>query len=238
MLRRAASYFSGRLQELRFRTSLLGNCNRGNVTIASIARDLDDWVKSHGEGYVAEDHIPGITERDFGIQQVRAEILEFVAMLLSKKLHGDVLEIGLGNYGGTHMVWRKIFRRVVTIDIQRPLVERFRTRECLDARSLIITGPSHARWVQAKVARVVQEVDLLFIDGDHEYDAVHKDLDLYHSLVKPGGVIAFHDSLCTRAHFGVRAFLSDLEKRTFYSKPNELHTIAHSREVGITYIEC
>jgi predicted O-methyltransferase YrrM len=36
-------------------------------------------------------------------------------------------------------------------------------------------------------------VDFLFVDGDHEYEGVVKDYELYAPLVRPGGLIAFHD---------------------------------------------
>jgi len=34
---------------------------------------------------------------------------------------------------------------------------------------------------------------LLFIDGDHSYDGVRADFENYAPLVRPGGLIAFHD---------------------------------------------
>lgn len=36
-------------------------------------------------------------------------------------------------------------------------------------------------------------IDLLFIDGDHSYDGVYKDIIYYHSKLKPGGIILGHD---------------------------------------------
>lgn len=38
-----------------------------------------------------------------------------------------------------------------------------------------------------------KKIDFLFIDGDHRIDAVRKDFNNYHHLVRPGGIIAFHD---------------------------------------------
>jgi predicted O-methyltransferase YrrM len=39
----------------------------------------------------------------------------------------------------------------------------------------------------------VERIDLLFIDGNHAYDAVKRDFNDWSPLVKPGGVVAFHD---------------------------------------------
>ena len=38
-----------------------------------------------------------------------------------------------------------------------------------------------------------KKVDFLFIDGDHTYEGVKRDFNMYSSLVKEGGIIAFHD---------------------------------------------
>lgn len=37
------------------------------------------------------------------------------------------------------------------------------------------------------------EFDFIFIDGDHTLEGVTKDFEMYKSLLKKGGVIAFHD---------------------------------------------
>ncbi len=38
-----------------------------------------------------------------------------------------------------------------------------------------------------------EEIDLLFIDGNHEYKAVLRDFQDWSPMLKPGGLIAFHD---------------------------------------------
>jgi hypothetical protein len=35
---------------------------------------------------------------------------------------------------------------------------------------------------------------LLFIDGDHRYEGVRRDFEMYSPLVGAGGLIAFHDN--------------------------------------------
>jgi len=40
-------------------------------------------------------------------------------------------------------------------------------------------------------------IDLLFIDGDHTYDGVRRDYEMYSSLVRPGGLVALHDIVRT-----------------------------------------
>ncbi len=44
------------------------------------------------------------------------------------------------------------------------------------------------------VKKQIDKIDFLFIDGDHNYEGVKKDWELYSPLLKSGSVIAFHDT--------------------------------------------
>lgn len=44
------------------------------------------------------------------------------------------------------------------------------------------------------VSKIKQPVSFVFIDGDHGYDGVKKDFELWFPKVKIGGVMAFHDT--------------------------------------------
>ena len=57
----------------------------------------------------------------------------------------------------------------------------------------LIRGDSHSEEVSARVKRITQSLDVLFIDGDHTYDGVKSDFLMYAPLVRPGGIVAFHD---------------------------------------------
>ena len=37
-----------------------------------------------------------------------------------------------------------------------------------------------------------RKLDFLFIDGDHRYEGVRRDFEMYGPLVRRGGIIAFH----------------------------------------------
>jgi len=59
----------------------------------------------------------------------------------------------------------------------------------------LIRADSHASSTLLQVQELLGEkrVDFLFIDGDHSYEGVKKDFEMYSPLVRPGGVLAFHD---------------------------------------------
>jgi predicted O-methyltransferase YrrM len=44
------------------------------------------------------------------------------------------------------------------------------------------------------VKNTTQEIDLLFIDGDHSFESCKRDWDLYSPMVRKSGYIVFHDS--------------------------------------------
>ena len=59
----------------------------------------------------------------------------------------------------------------------------------------LLREDSHVPETLEKVQGILGEkkVDFLFIDGDHSYEGVKKDFEMYSPLVRKGGVIAFHD---------------------------------------------
>jgi hypothetical protein len=205
--------------------------------IESIMCYLDRWVLAHGKGYVPEDFDP---QNKFihSIQQVRREILEFIKILLFKGLHNNILEIGLGCDGGTHMLWRQIFDHVVTVEELLSLVFRFKMKESLDSRSTLIVGRSECSSTIEKVRTYVDSIDVLFIDGNHTYEGVAGDWSKYHDLVRSGGIIAFHDSVYRGGDFGVARFLDDLSSGAIDGKKHILQNICYSNHVGISYEEC
>ena len=60
----------------------------------------------------------------------------------------------------------------------------------------------HFRFIQDYSYNVAKtwdrKIDMLFIDGDHRYEAVKKDYTDWAGFVTSQGVIAFHDSACFR----------------------------------------
>jgi hypothetical protein len=46
---------------------------------------------------------------------------------------------------------------------------------------------------QEVVDEVPNDLDFVYIDGDHEYEGVKKDIELYYLKVKKGGIIGGHD---------------------------------------------
>jgi cephalosporin hydroxylase len=155
-----------------------------------------------------EDTVEFAFRRHYGIRfiptQVRSEITQFLG-LLSQKPPATVLEIGT-HKGGTLFLFARVATAdalVVSLDLpcgQNGSYPAWRERLyrsfAHDRQRLeIVRDNSHDPRTLEKVRRLLggRGVDLLFIDGDHSYDGVKKDFEMYSALVTKGGTIAFHD---------------------------------------------
>jgi predicted O-methyltransferase YrrM len=70
-------------------------------------------------------------------------------------------------------------------------------------RIVALQADSHAAaTVEAVRAAAGGPVDFLFLDGDHSYEGVRDDFEAYSPLVRPGGLVAFHDVVPDHAQRG------------------------------------
>ncbi len=135
------------------------------------------------------------------------QILSEIERLLSivEKSHPEiVLEIGTAK-GGTLFLFSQVASKdahLISVDLpverdgysnwKVPFYKSF-ARE--NQKIELIREDSHLKETFEKIKEVLKDrkVDFLFIDGDHSYEGVKKDFEMYSSLVKKNGLIAFHD---------------------------------------------
>jgi predicted O-methyltransferase YrrM len=144
----------------------------------------------------------------FGIRfepnQIRPEILSFLK-LIEKHPPATVLEIGTER-GGTFFLFTQVATPdalLISLDLppspgcQYPAWREKLYRHFARGRQRIETlrGDSHSQQGLDLVRRQLagRPLDLLFIDGDHSYDGVKKDFEMFSPLVPPTGIIGFHD---------------------------------------------
>ena len=74
-----------------------------------------------------------------------------------------------------------------------------------DMKSSFIFGSSHDPSSVEKLEKILKgkKLDLLFIDGDHNYKSVLSDWLLYKEFVVKGGIIAFDDCESNCNNYGV-----------------------------------
>lgn len=127
--------------------------------------------------------------------------LQFLADEVAKIRPEVIVEIG-SDAGGTLWLWSKLFPNAKLFCIDLPHGP-FSTGIPLDERipAERIHANSHDYGTKfllkerliGKGSKVGKLIDFLFIDGDHTEEGVTKDFLDYQSLVRPGGIIAFHD---------------------------------------------
>jgi cephalosporin hydroxylase len=161
---------------------------------------------------------------DLGAVQVPEEISALVD-LLKKNPPRNVLEIG-SESGGTFYLWcqlAKIGGLKISLDLPTgdsgsgryreaaALAERTAQFKCWSANVHVVIGDSHGQKTRQAVQEILdsatlgilgpgQKLDFLFIDGDHSYEGVKADFEDYKGLVRPGGLIAFHDIVDSEFH--------------------------------------
>jgi len=130
--------------------------------------------------------------------QKRSEILALAGAVAELKPR-NILEIGT-DMGGTLFIWAHLAaKKVVSCDLLDPgercdLYEEF-SPQSPGCEVIHLTGNSHDAAFRQKVEAQFanEQVDFLFIDGDHTEKGVEQDYYDYKHLVRPGGLIAFHD---------------------------------------------
>lgn len=128
---------------------------------------------------------------------------------------GVIVEIGTALGGTSNIFHQNAGKRgaaVYTVDISPCHVAREHlkdTRVCMITRT---AGEFAAAWP----GEVGRPIDLLFVDGDHSFEGVFGDLAAWLPLVRPGGLLLFHDYDPPRrgglAHLAVRVCLDTVRR--------------------------
>ncbi|HUQ38263.1 MAG TPA: class I SAM-dependent methyltransferase [Aestuariivirga sp.] len=151
--------------------------------------------------------------------QSREELVPLLSLLKGLRPR-TVMEIGTAN-GGTLFMMTRICApeaMILSLDLpggpfgggytedRVPLYEAF----ALPGQTVrLIRADSHNAESLVKVRQLLDHrtVDFLFIDGDHTYEGVRRDFEMYAPLVSPGGFIAFHDIVYAE---GVQKFWAEV----------------------------
>lgn len=124
-----------------------------------------------------------------------------------KKLKPKVaMEIGTNNGGTLYVLCRLADQSatIISLDLQHgpygggyhplkiPIYKRFAAPT---QRLHLVRADSHAPQTLERITGLLggSKLDYLFIDGDHTYEGVKLDFEMYSPLVRNGGIIAFHD---------------------------------------------
>ncbi|HET6242911.1 MAG: class I SAM-dependent methyltransferase [Bacteroidetes bacterium] len=137
--------------------------------------------------------------------QSRSELTRLLELIQELK-PSTIAEIGTAN-GGSLFLFSRLAApdaRIVSVDLPnvkfgggyKSWRKNFFKKMVLPKQDLhLLIGDSHSSKMLGKVQILLpgKKVDFLFIDGDHTYNGVKKDFEMYSPFVRKGGMIAFHD---------------------------------------------
>jgi len=142
-----------------------------------------------------------------GAKQKLREFAGLIALARKYSL-ATVVEIGT-LHGGTLWAWCQVAAddaAIISIDLpEGPFGGGYREDAASRLRGYarsaqtvhLIRADSHDTRTLEHVRQILgpRQIDLLFIDGDHTYQGVRLDFEMYAPLVRSGGLIVLHDIL-------------------------------------------
>jgi cephalosporin hydroxylase len=166
--------------------------------------------------------------RFFWMIQIPSEI-KYLLRKVEEQKPKVVVEIGT-RMGGTLFLFTKMAQKnakIISIDYPdgfggyyKPSRINFYKSFATGNQSMtLIKGDSHAAQTKQQLLQALngEKIDFLFIDGDHSYEGVKMDFEMYGPLVRGGGLIAFHDNKPTESNAwsGVIPYWEELKKSSY-----------------------
>jgi predicted O-methyltransferase YrrM len=110
----------------------------------------------------------------------------------------NYVEIGCYAGGSACLMLQRENTNVFSIDLGNPInpeivKQNINKLNKHNNNYFYIKGSSHDLETLNTLIKYIDEIDVLFIDGDHSYDGVILDFEMYSKLVKNGGYIIFDD---------------------------------------------
>ncbi len=134
------------------------------------------------------------------LQQDSEEFATFVHFVATKLPPAKLtLDIGVASGGQTKFL-RDYFsaEKTIVVDIgQHPdFVHWERIKKGINSELILeIIRDSHTPEVAEALAPFAGQVDFAYVDGDHSYRGLRKDIFLVRELLRPGGHMVLHDTL-------------------------------------------
>ena len=194
---------------------------------------FDFPVQEHGEYVTVFGMNPRQQDNRIAMQQNLQELTEFLEACNKLDSKDLVLEIGMLN-GGTHAVWKRMFKTVWSLDVNEDSIKRVSARIKDKKSSKFFWGNSQVPITAEAVKKELngRKLDMLFIDGDHSEMSIVTDWLLYRDFVREGGIIGFHDTETIQGPIKLMDALQTGNNQ-FTDKPIKLTRLKH--EHGIAY---
>jgi predicted O-methyltransferase YrrM len=196
---------------------------------SAISRKPEAWREPRERAHTTSDFdsLLQMAASEFGITQVRSEIGALIDLLRQMEPR-TIVEVGTHKGGNSFLFCHAVpsAERIVGVDLcvqnSAKLIHFARAQQ----RYVALHGDSQTTQMKSRVLRALdgRTVDFLFIDGDHSYEGVKRDFELYAPLVRAGGLIALHDIVPDhRTRFGRETGCYAGEVHRFWSELKASH---------------
>jgi predicted O-methyltransferase YrrM len=123
-----------------------------------------------------------------------ADLLEFLFKIDEQNPLKNYLEVGSAAGGTAHALNHFLrFDKLTLVDNNEHPKHKLRKETLKGIERTEIIGNSQIKKIFDKVSKLNLTYDLAMLDADHSYEGIRKDFELYSPLVKPGGLVIFHD---------------------------------------------
>lgn len=200
-----------------------------DVALSAACREVKSFVSSRPSVERALAYAYGTRVRTFDTRitpnQIPSEIEALLGRLEALRPR-TILEIGT-SFGGTLFLLATVAADdalLLTVDLpdsghgqsySKRRAKLYRAFARRSQRIELLRMDSHEDGTLERVKALLGEsrIDFLFIDGDHTYEGVRDDYDMYTPLVREGGLIGLHDIVPGASEFvgGVPRFWQELK---------------------------
>lgn len=177
-----------------------------------------DSIYDFAQGFVGRGYYDRVS-----LNQFKEEFRGLADYVKSKKPR-VIVEIGTKK-GGSFFIWARYIKpkHLISIDLpggihgggfpkQKIPFLKFFLSDVPNSKVSVLLGDSHKNETLLALEKLLnnEKIDFLFIDGDHTYEGVKSDFDMYKSLMNKGGIVAFHDIVDTDYHHNLNCYVDKL----------------------------
>ena len=184
----------------------------------------------------------------YGMMQMSNEVERFAKFFRDLKCK-NIMEIGTYAGGLFSIMCKLSDEEGIKISVDLPVYENqenteyyknfLRDHKQFSKNVHFISADSHKNETLEQVKQILngEELDFLFIDGDHSYEGVKQDFHMYKDLVKDGGYIGFHDINDTEWHRNLNCYVAHFwdEIKNEYNS-TEINTRSYAMGIGIVQV--
>lgn len=156
------------------------------------------WTQARARAHAETnfERLLGMASDEFGITQMPVEIDGLIQRLNARSAR-SFIEVGTHKGGNSFLFSHAVPTNQMGIGVDLCVQNAAKLKHFIreGQRYHALHGDSQTVRMRDQAAAFLggNLVDFLFIDGDHGYAGVKADFELYSPLVRPGGLIAFHD---------------------------------------------